>query len=122
MKTNGTTEQVQRREPEALGAESCSGVGVTVKVMGRVMVDSGHVKVPAKTQYLSIMWTATPRETLHDGTKINNNPPWVALGHGPPAFFLWLCTNVHVHPGLFWFLYKDGSPGTPAILRPAFFA
>lgn len=33
--------QEQRREPEAVGAESCLGVGVTVKVMG----SSGRVKV-----------------------------------------------------------------------------
>lgn len=45
----GQKKQVQRREQEALGAESCSSVGVTVKVMGRVMVGNGHVKVSTRT-------------------------------------------------------------------------
>lgn len=45
----GQKKQVQRREQEALGAESCSSVAVTVKVMGRVMVGNGHVKVSTCT-------------------------------------------------------------------------
>lgn len=117
----GRQEQVQRREQEALGAlESCSGVGVTVKVMGRVMVGNDHVKVPAKTQYLSIMWMATPRETLHDGTKIQNNLG--SLGSWPSSLFSGAVHKCTCAYRSFLFLYKDGSPGTPAILRPAFFA
>lgn len=45
----GQKKQVQRREQEALGAESCSSVGVTVKVMGSVMVSNGHAKVSTRT-------------------------------------------------------------------------
>lgn len=45
----GQKKQGQRREQEVLGTESCSSVGVTVKVMGRVMVGNGQVKVSTRT-------------------------------------------------------------------------
>lgn len=82
-----------------------------------------HVKVPATSQYLSIVWMATPRETLHDGTKIQNNLTHLgSLGSWPYSLLSGAVHQCTCAYRSFLSLNKDGSPGTPAILRPAFSA
>lgn len=114
--------QAQRRGQEALGAESWAGVGITGKVMGEG--DGGQWACRSSHQDL------VPKYYVNGNTSGNftqwykdkNNLPSVTLGHSPPAFFLWLYTNEHMHACLFFFFfYKDGIPGTPTILKPAFF-
>lgn len=97
--------QVQRREQEALGAESCSGVGVTVKVMG----EGGGGQWACHSSYQE-------GETSSDGKKIKkeSNPllPWgVAFQTFSVAAHrcTWACMS--------FFLDKDSVPGTPTILK-----
>lgn len=78
--------QVQKREQEALGAESCSGVGVTVKVMG----EGGGGQWACHSSYQE-------GETLSDGKKIKKNLTHCYLGAWPSKLFLWLPTDVHGH-------------------------
>lgn len=103
--------KLQRREHKALGAESCSDVGFTVKVMG----EGEGVQWACRSSHQDL-------ETLHGGTRIRNKLTHCHLGSWPSDFslWLWLYTNVHV-PTCPFVLYKDSTPGTPTILKSGLF-